>query len=101
MTLRPQKAPDSHQGGGSAREAAPGVCNRDLAISKSTWTSTVAKIMDPILPILSILGYWAIVLGSLEVQVLVMVVEPGRLKAGKLDQLQACVLCRCAHSAGE
>ena len=24
----------------------------------------MAKIMDPILPILSILGYWAIVLGS-------------------------------------
>ena len=29
----------------------------------------MAKIMDPILPILSILGYWAILLGSLEVQV--------------------------------
>ena len=29
-----------------------------------TWTSKMAKIMDPILPILSILGYWAIILGS-------------------------------------
>ena len=29
----------------------------------STWTSKMAKIMDPILPILSILGYWAIIFG--------------------------------------
>ena len=28
------------------------------------WTSKMAKIMDPILAILSILGYWAIILGS-------------------------------------
>ena len=30
----------------------------------STWTSKMAKIIDPILPVLSILGYWAIILGS-------------------------------------
>ena len=29
-----------------------------------TWTSKRAKIMDPILPLLSILGYWANILGS-------------------------------------
>ena len=29
-----------------------------------TWTSKMAKIMDPILPILSMLGYWASILGS-------------------------------------
>ena len=29
-----------------------------------TWTSKMAKLMDPILPILSILGYWSIILGS-------------------------------------
>ena len=29
-----------------------------------TWTSKLAKIMDPVLPILSILGYRAIILGS-------------------------------------
>ena len=34
-----------------------------------TWTSKSPKIMDPILPVLSILGYWAIILGFLEVQV--------------------------------
>ena len=28
------------------------------------WTSKMANIMDPILPIVSILGYWAIILGS-------------------------------------
>ena len=28
------------------------------------WTSKMAKIIDPILPILSLLGYWAIILGS-------------------------------------
>ena len=28
-----------------------------------TWTSTMAKMMDPILPILFMLGYWAIVVG--------------------------------------
>ena len=30
----------------------------------STWTSKMANIMDPILPILPVLGYWAIILGS-------------------------------------
>ena len=30
-----------------------------------TWTSKMPRIMDPILPILSILGYWAIILGTL------------------------------------
>ena len=29
-----------------------------------TWTSKMAKTMDPILPIVSVLGYWATVLGS-------------------------------------
>ena len=29
-----------------------------------TWTSKMAKIMDPILPILSVLRCWAIILGS-------------------------------------
>ena len=33
------------------------------------WSSDMPKIMDPILPILSVFGYWAIVLGTLEVQV--------------------------------
>ena len=33
-------------------------------MDSSTWTSKMAKIMDPILPILAILGYWAIILGS-------------------------------------
>ena len=31
---------------------------------RQTWTSKMAKIMDPILPILSSLGYWAIIWGS-------------------------------------
>ena len=35
----------------------------------STWTSKMPKRMDPVLPILSILGYWADVLGTWEVQV--------------------------------
>ena len=30
-----------------------------------TWTSNMAKIMGPILPKLSVLGYWAILLGAL------------------------------------
>ena len=30
----------------------------------ATWTSKMAKTMDPTLPILSILGYWAMILGS-------------------------------------
>ena len=30
----------------------------------SAWTSKMAKLMDPILPILVILGSWAILLGS-------------------------------------
>ena len=34
-----------------------------LAVSPHTWTSKMAKILDP-LPVLSILGYWAIVLCS-------------------------------------
>ena len=39
----------------------------------------MAKIMDPILPLLSILGYWAILLGALlEVQV--------HIHAGKPEQ---------------
>ena len=29
-----------------------------------SWTSNMAKIMDSILPVLSILAYWSIVLGS-------------------------------------
>ena len=41
-----------------------------LALSghEETWTSKRPKMMDPILPVLSILGYWAITLGLLEVQ---------------------------------
>ena len=34
-----------------------------LLFGVDTWTSKMAKIMDPILPVLSIWGYWAIVLG--------------------------------------
>ena len=34
----------------------------------STWTFKMAKIMDPVLPLLSIWGYRAVILGSLEVQ---------------------------------
>ena len=30
----------------------------------STWTSKMASIMDPILPIVRIVGYWAIILSS-------------------------------------
>ena len=37
-----------------------------------TWTSKMAKILDPILPILSIWGSWAIILGSFR--------GPGRLQ---------------------
>ena len=35
-----------------------------LSMVLGTWTSEIAKIMDPILPILFILGYRAIILGS-------------------------------------
>ena len=34
-----------------------------LAREAFAWTSKMAKILDPILSILSILGYWAIILG--------------------------------------
>ena len=40
--------------------------SRDKSINQRVYTCTskMAKIMDPILPILSILRYWAIILGS-------------------------------------
>ena len=34
------------------------------ATNQCTWTSQMAKIMDPVLPILSILGCWAIIWSS-------------------------------------
>ena len=39
--------------------------------------------MDPILPVLSILGYWAIILGFLEVQV------EGNVKQPRIDSIAA------------
>ena len=33
------------------------------ALLGGTWTSKMAKIMDPTLPLLSVLGFWAIILG--------------------------------------
>ena len=35
-----------------------------VKLQKFSWTSKMAKMMDPILPIVSILRYWAIILGS-------------------------------------
>ena len=35
----------------------------------NTWTSKMPKIMDPALPVFSIWGYWAKLMGTLEVQV--------------------------------
>ena len=62
---------------GSAVVAAGLVCQRRLSdlslddgicfppeLGYTTWTSKMAKIMDPILPTLCILGYWHIILGS-------------------------------------
>ena len=41
-----------------------------ISYGPSAWTSEMLKIMDPILPFFSILGYWAIVLDTLEVHLL-------------------------------
>ena len=39
-------------------------CQRYRYYHVATWTSKMAKTMDPILPVLSMLEYWAMILGS-------------------------------------
>ena len=48
---------------GTCAETHEDVCEVSV-MAFGAWTSKMAKIMDPILPILSILEYWAIILGS-------------------------------------
>ena len=43
-------------------------CEPNRQYSDHTWTSIMPKTVEPILPVFSILGYGAIILGTLEVQ---------------------------------
>ena len=44
------------------------VNNMVLELWQLDWTSSIAKPMDPIILNASVLGHWAVVLGTLEVQ---------------------------------